>query len=306
MPLVVQDLAPWCRAAKGGRRRATTLVTVRTRLPVARSRVVIVVAVIVVALLGGWWTAATPDGKITPSAAPPPSAPPLTVAAAPPTTVATMADPSGSRLRLGRARAVASPALIAEAIGPRVPLFSQAGDTEPGDVVDNPTFEGLPVTGLVMDRRNDWLEVQISRRPNEATAWVRTADFHLRESPYKIQIDSEAHHLTLTESGKLLLDVPVANGTGGTPTPKGTFFVDGIVKLADPTGPYGTYQLSVAAFSDVLTSFGGGNGQIAIHGTNSPGLVGTSVSHGCVRMTNDDIDKVASMVPVGTPVEIFG
>ncbi len=100
------------------------------------------------------------------------------------------------------------------------------------------------------------------------------------------------------------MDVEVANGTGGTPTPTGTFFIDGIVKLADPTGPYGTYQLSLAAFSDVLRSFGGGNGQIAIHGTDSPGLMGSSVSHGCVRMVNDDVSKLASIVSVGTPVEI--
>ncbi len=274
----------------------------------ARSHAVMVTAVVAmaVALIGGWWMTATPDGPHRPTVAPPLTAPPLSAGAAPPTTVATFADPGGSRLRLGTARAVGSPALIAEAIGPRVPLFSQAGDVEPGDVVDNPTFEGLPVTGLVMDRRNDWIEVQISRRPNEATAWVRAADVHLRETPYKIWIDSQAHHLSLTEGAKTVVDAPVASGTGGTPTPTGTFFIDGIVKLADPTGPYGTYQLSVAAFSDVLTSFGGGNGQIAIHGTNSPGLVGTSVSHGCVRMTNEDIDRLAGLVSVGTPVEIYG
>ena len=74
--------------------------------------------------------------------------------------------------------------------------------------------------------------------------------------------------------------------------------------LANPNGPYGTHQLSVAAFSNVLTSFGGGNGQIAIHGTNQPAKVGSAVSNGCVRMTNDDITRLVSLVPIGTPVEI--
>ncbi len=262
-----------------------------------------VVAVIAAATaFGGWLLLAPGGGKPEPSAEPRTALP---IVDAPPKTARTMADPGGSNLRLGVARAVGSPALIAEAIGPRVSLYSHAGDTEPGDVVDNPTFEDLPVIGLVMDQRNGWLEVQISRRPNEATAWVRAADFTLRETPYKIRINSSAHSLALIDHGVAMFEVAVANGTGGTPTPTGTFFVDGIVQLADPTGPYGTYQLSVAAFSDVLTSFGGGNGQIAIHGTNSPDLVGTSVSHGCVRMLNDDIDKVAKLVSVGTPVEIF-
>ncbi len=259
--------------------------------------------VVAMTAFGGWLLMAPSGGRPAPSAAPPRTAP--FAVAGPPTTARTMADPGGSNLRLGVARAVGSPALIADAIGPRVALYSHPGDADPGDVVDNPTFEDLPVTGLVMDQRNDWLEVQISRRPNEATAWVRAADFNLRESPYKIRVNSAAHTLTLTDHGATMFEVPVANGTGGTPTPTGTFFVDGIVQLADPTGPYGTYQLSVAAFSDVLTSFGGGNGQIAIHGTNSPDLVGTSVSHGCVRMTNDAVNKLAKFASVGTPVEIY-
>ena len=221
-----------------------------------------------------------------------------------PTSVPTSPDPGGSKLRLGVARPVGSPALIADAVGPRVALFSEAGDAEPGDVVDNPTFEGLPVTFLVMDQRDGWLNVQVSRRPNQATAWVRAADVKVRQTPFKIRVDTTAHRLVLLEGNRTVFDVPVAVGTGGTPTPTGTFFVDGTVKLLDPTGPYGTHQLSVAAFSEVLTSFGGGNGQIALHGTNRPGLMGSSVSNGCVRMTNDDVTRLANTVPVGTPVEI--
>jgi lipoprotein-anchoring transpeptidase ErfK/SrfK len=44
------------------------------------------------------------------------------------------------------------------------------------------------------------------------------------------------------------------------------------------------------------------NGEYAIHGTNNPGSVGGYVSHGCIRMYNRDIQKLFSMVSVGTPV----
>lgn len=47
-----------------------------------------------------------------------------------------------------------------------------------------------------------------------------------------------------------------------------------------------------------------GNGY-ALHGTNQPETVGRAVSHGCVRLRNDDIAKLYSMVPVGTPVYIY-
>ncbi len=44
---------------------------------------------------------------------------------------------------------------------------------------------------------------------------------------------------------------------------------------------------------------------LAIHGTNQPKTVGRAVSHGCVRMRNEDIAKLYAMVPVGTPVYIY-
>jgi hypothetical protein len=43
----------------------------------------------------------------------------------------------------------------------------------------------------------------------------------------------------------------------------------------------------------------------AIHGTNQPNSVGRAVSHGCVRLRNDDIAKLYAMVEVGTPVYIY-
>jgi hypothetical protein len=47
-----------------------------------------------------------------------------------------------------------------------------------------------------------------------------------------------------------------------------------------------------------------GNGY-AMHGTNQPETVGRAVSHGCVRLRNEDIAKLYGMVNVGTPVYIY-
>jgi hypothetical protein len=43
----------------------------------------------------------------------------------------------------------------------------------------------------------------------------------------------------------------------------------------------------------------------AIHGTDKPESVGRSVSHGCVRLRNDDIARLFALVPVGTVVYIY-
>ena len=43
----------------------------------------------------------------------------------------------------------------------------------------------------------------------------------------------------------------------------------------------------------------------AMHGTNQPETVGRAVSHGCVRLRNEDIARLYAMVSVGTPVYIY-
>lgn len=43
----------------------------------------------------------------------------------------------------------------------------------------------------------------------------------------------------------------------------------------------------------------------SLHGTNRPETVGRSVSHGCVRLRNEDIAALYDIVPIGTPVYIY-
>lgn len=43
----------------------------------------------------------------------------------------------------------------------------------------------------------------------------------------------------------------------------------------------------------------------ALHGTNAPNTIGRSVSHGCVRLRNEDIETLYKLIPVGTAVYIY-
>jgi lipoprotein-anchoring transpeptidase ErfK/SrfK len=43
----------------------------------------------------------------------------------------------------------------------------------------------------------------------------------------------------------------------------------------------------------------------ALHGTNKPETIGRAVSHGCVRLRNEDIAKLHDIVPIGTIVYIY-
>lgn len=194
----------------------------------------------------------------------------------------------------------------AHAAVPEVALFDSPG-AESTDSMSNPTWEGVPLAFLVKQHGPDgWLQVQISRRPNETLAWIHASDVTLEAVPNRIVVQRADRTLTVYRgtSDDVVFQAPVAVGAPRTPTPLGNFFVDIVVKVNRPTGAYGPYQLSVAGFSDVLYSFGGGVGQIAIHGTNHPELIGQFVSNGCIRMNNDDITALAELAPVGTPVHV--
>lgn len=195
--------------------------------------------------------------------------------------------------------------LAADANGASIPLFAGPGGP-PAAVpsLANPTHEGLKVVFLVRARQPGWYQVQVSHRPNEWTAWVRASDVTVREVPHVVQVDVSDRHLWVKDrAGTVLFETPVAVGKAATPTPTGRFFVDGIVPLAGGTA-YGRGQSSVAGFSNELMSFGGGVGQIAMHGTNRPQLMGQAVSNGCIRMPDPAILRVMELAPTGTPVDV--
>lgn len=222
----------------------------------------------------------------------------------------TTAAPADSKL-IGSWKAPAAPPRsplsfdVADATGPSVALYSSPDvPYEPKPSLANPTHEGLPVVFRVLEKKPEWLRVRVSSRPNNLVLWVRRSEVSLRTVPNRVVIEVGARRVTVYHGDSVLLQEPVVVGADRTPTPTGDFFVDGIVPLK-VGGPYGTGQVSVAGFSNVLQSFGGGVGQIAMHGTNHPELVGQARSNGCVRMRDDAINRMMVLAPLGTPVTIL-
>jgi lipoprotein-anchoring transpeptidase ErfK/SrfK len=72
----------------------------------------------------------------------------------------------------------------------------------------------------------------------------------------------------------------------------------------DATSPfYGPVAFGTSARSAVLTDWPDG-GYIGIHGTNHPELIPGRISHGCIRLRNRDIIRLARRMPIGTPITI--
>ena len=267
-----------------------------------------VAVVTVVVVRGGGDDAATPAPSTTSTTRATTEPPPTTRRPTTTTTTTTAPAPvveDGLTLAPPLPRPYAPSFLVADAIGPQVPLYSAPGVPVPsGRVLENPTFEDLAIVFLVRARQPGWLQAQIMSRPNSAMAWIRASDVTLRRVPHHIVIERGARRLTVYAGGTPILQTAVATGKDSSPTPLGTFFVDGIRPLSPPHRAYGTGQVSFSGYSEVYESFGGGVGQVAMHGTQNPALIGTPASNGCVRMTNGDIEKVMFMAPTGTPVEV--
>jgi lipoprotein-anchoring transpeptidase ErfK/SrfK len=195
-------------------------------------------------------------------------------------------------------------ARVAEAIPAQVQVYATASEDEPTTALDNPNEHGAPLVFLVDEEDDEWLKVHLPIRPNGSTGYVRAADVDVVDNPYRIDIALTDHRLTVTKGDTVIADEPVGVGTESTPTPGGVYYIKELLQPPQPDGPYGPYAYGLSGFSNELDEFAGGDGVIGIHGTNEPEAIGTDVSHGCIRMSNDAITELAAILPLGTPVHI--
>lgn len=194
---------------------------------------------------------------------------------------------------------------VATATTASVAVYSSpAAGGAPVVSLGNPNSLGAPLVFLVTSTQGPWLQVMLPLRPNGSEGWIRSDQVRLRSDPYQVDVSLSAHRLTVLDGGQSVLQVPVAVGKPSAPTPTGRFYLTELLRSPDPSGAYGPYAYGTSDFSNVYTYFEGGPGQIGVHGTNEPWVIGHDASHGCIRLYDADITKVASLVPRGTPLDV--
>ena len=163
----------------------------------------------------------------------------------------------------------------------------------------------LPVLGHATDRTGaDWLRVRLPGRPNGRTGWIRQRATLLSVTGWRVAVELSARRVVVYRDGRVVRTLGAVVGKASTPTPPGEFFVEEAVVLSTGTSGW-PFALALSARSDVLSEFAGGPGQIAIHGrTNIGGVLGSAVSHGCVRVDTDEIRWLVARIGPGTPVTI--
>jgi hypothetical protein len=168
--------------------------------------------------------------------------------------------------------------------------------------------EGTPNALSVITARTDagsrvWVDVRLPVLPNGTHGWVPRRSLGAYQTlDTRLVVDRSALRATLYRGGKAIFSAPVGVGTSYWPTPAGRFIVRSeLTRYASPF--YGPVSFGTSARSAVLTDWPAG-GFVGIHGTNAPQLIPGRISHGCVRMRNPDILRLARLMPVGTPLLI--
>ena len=129
------------------------------------------------------------------------------------------------------------------------------------------------------------------------------------------KVDTKTNMLGVFENEKLIAAYPVTVGSAHTASPIGDWKVRGVAKLPRfrydkemlehgqrsgnfymlPPGP----RNPVGVMWIALNKKG-----IGIHGTNDPGSIGHAVSHGCIRLANWDVVRLATKIKPGDNVSI--
>jgi hypothetical protein len=154
------------------------------------------------------------------------------------------------------------------------------------------------VTGATRARGRLWVPI----RAAGAAGWApRSALGGYEAVATRLLIDTRAYTATLRRTDGVVFRAPIGVGTSAAPTPTGSFFVRSVLTRYR-SAFYGPVAFGTSARS-TLTDWPAG-GFVGIHGTSRPDLIPGRISHGCIRMRNEDILALARLMPVGTPVEI--
>jgi hypothetical protein len=148
-----------------------------------------------------------------------------------------------------------------------------------------------------------WQRARLAVLPNGRTGWVpRSALGGSVFLDTRLVVDRQRFRATLFRDGVPVFTAAIGIGQPQWPTPAGDFYVrDVLTRYRSPF--YGPVAFGTSARSPTLTDWPGG-GYIGIHGTDQPSLIPGAISHGCIRMRNADILRLAALMPVGTPITI--
>ena len=178
------------------------------------------------------------------------------------------------------------------------PIIARVGATTP--------FGSRRALGVVTTHRGRWLGVSDPGLGNNRLGWVdaRTTGLQYARTRLQLVVDLSERALVVRRDGQTVRRLRVGVGRPGSPTPTGRFSVTDKLDGHAYSAYYGCCILALSATQPTLPAGWTGGNRIAIHGTPSPGGIGSAVSAGCLHAGEADLRYLMRTVRLGTPVVI--
>ena len=130
-----------------------------------------------------------------------------------------------------------------------------------------------------------------------------------------VHVNTAESMLTVLDGERIRAAFPITSGSQHTASPIGNWIVKGIAKLPEFRWDEKMLEEGERSSNFVMLPPGPNNPVgviwialnkkgIGIHGTDEPDTIGRSASHGCIRLANWDVARLAEMVKAGVPVAI--
>lgn len=163
------------------------------------------------------------------------------------------------------------------------------------------TADAQPTTELSnLTNLRTRISLASGRRPLVSSS-IKQTDTH-------IVVQLNARKVDVYYKGEVVKEYLIAIGQAEWETPEGIFSVK--QKQEYPTWQHPiTGEIVKAGKDNPLGSrwigfWSGREGEIGFHGTNEESLIGEAISHGCIRMLNEDIEDLYTYVDIGTMVTV--
>jgi hypothetical protein len=190
----------------------------------------------------------------------------------------------------------------------------------PGLVAHRNPWESSPTIGTVatvskyyrvplvlwveqVNRSGEWGRVELPYVWPRRDGWIRLKGLRRETTWVRVDVDLSEHAVRVYRRDELLFKALGATGAPASPTPPGDYAVTDRVPFS--VGSYlGSFAFGISGIQPRLPAGWTGGNQLAIHGTNSPGTIGRSVSAGCIRVSEATLDRLLPLLRLGTPVQI--
>ncbi|KAB8320104.1 L,D-transpeptidase [Tolypothrix campylonemoides VB511288] len=180
--------------------------------------------------------------------------------------------------------------------------------TAGGNVLSGQAWAAEKPGQVTQEKRHNAIAYHISSLLSGQGSAQQKSSQNLASENNQLIVDLSDRRVYVQRGDLVIASYPIAVGKKGWETPTGSFQV-----MYRQLNPIWRHPITGKIFSSGADSplgdrwigfWSDGRNQIGFHGTPDEEVIGSAISHGCLRMRNPDVRLLYNQVSLGTPVEV--